>query len=111
MVVLVLMTSCHVSENLNSGPQAPQARITPKAMRKAGVEPLFSVTHVANFAAMPVCFTVSPDSSGIGPRMRQHGRASCDFVSILFEAGWRARVVGDRMRGKEIHHACSAHSR
>src|SRR5882672_8108259 len=39
MVVPVLMTSCHVSENPNRGPLNPQVRITKTAMPNAQGEP------------------------------------------------------------------------
>ncbi|MNC91345.1 hypothetical protein D3C83_75870 [compost metagenome] len=59
MVVLVLITSCHVSENLKIGPMQAQTMTMPNAIRKAGVEPVFSEIQLANRArrsARPRCF-------------------------------------------------------
>src|SRR6478672_3066530 len=48
IVVLVLMTNCHVSEKLNSGPVIPHARITRTASTNAHGEPVAVAAPAAN---------------------------------------------------------------
>lgn len=48
MVVLVLITSCQVSEYLNTGPNKPQPNIIQNAITKAIGEPVNRITTVEN---------------------------------------------------------------
>ena len=49
MVVPVLMTNCHVSLKLNSGPVMIQTTMTPTAMVKTGGLPVKREVALANF--------------------------------------------------------------
>ena len=48
MVVPVLMTSCHVSENLKTGPVTPHTTIVARATANAHEPPVHTVTRPAS---------------------------------------------------------------
>ena len=53
IVVLVLITSYHVSENLKIGPVAAQTTMTANAIMNAAEEPVARVTPVENRSKKP----------------------------------------------------------
>ena len=68
IVVPVLMTSCQVSLNPNSGPVAAQTTMTPTAMRKAAGRPVACAVHLASRVNMERDFVGLMDGLSEGPR-------------------------------------------
>ena len=66
MVVPVFMTSCHVSENLKSGPETAHNSTTAKAIENAGVLPTARVTFDENLSKNPFFLTRLPELSFAG---------------------------------------------
>jgi hypothetical protein len=56
MVVPVFMINCQVSEKPKMGPVTSQTIISPKALKKTGVEPLHLVIFLAAFSKNPLSF-------------------------------------------------------
>jgi len=84
MVVPVLITSCQVSEYLNTGPLMPHIIITAKAIPNAGELPVQQVIFVAIFSKNEsFCFSINQVVNDVS-KQQQQALCVCKKIDITY---------------------------